>query len=134
VVFAFSPSPSLSVALGTYAGSLLLVTTTAYASSRVMFRQKPEFLTILSSSALSFVPVAGLSSLLFFLQKESALGVLVANRTALTVLLALTQTWSALLLSSGMSVASGLRIEKTLIVGLALLYVSMSVLFMFGAV
>jgi len=133
VIFTFSSSPSLLITGGSYVGSLLLVTCVSYGSSWVLFKQKPEFLTLLSSSALSFLPVAGLSTLLFYLQEIGALGAL-AERTPLTIVLVVIQGWSALLLSSGISVASGLRIEKTLIIGLVLLYISMSVLFVIGVV
>jgi hypothetical protein len=133
IIFAFSSSPNLFVTGGSYLGSLLFVTCVSYIASWLLFNQKPEFLTLLSSSTLSFLPVAGLSVVLSYMQGTGTLGVL-ADRTPLTILLAVVQGWSALLLSSGASVASGLRIEKTLIIGLALLYISMSVLFVLGAV
>jgi hypothetical protein len=77
--------------------------------------------------------MAGLSLLPKYLVNQHALGIL-ADRTVLTAFVALFQALSVVVLSSGTSVASGLRIEKTLIVGLILLYISMSVLFIQGRI
>ncbi len=133
IVFAFGPSPALSVTTGSYVASLFGVVAISYGSSSLLFKQRPEILTLLSSSSLSFLPMVGLSLLLSYLVNQNALGVL-ADRTALTAFVALFQVWSVIILSSGTSIASGLRIEKTLIVGLILLYISMSVLFIQGRI
>jgi hypothetical protein len=133
ILFAFGPSPNLIVTAAGYVASLLLVSAISYASSSLLFKQKPELLTLVSSSSLSFLPMAGLSLLLKYLVNQHALGIL-ADRTVLTAFVALFQALSVVVLSSGTSVASGLRIEKTLIVGLILLYISMSVLFIQGRI
>jgi hypothetical protein len=133
LLFAFGPAQSLLITLGSYLVSLFLVTGISYGAASLLFKQKPEILTLLSASSLSFLPMACLALLLNLLVKQNNLGIL-ADRTALTALIAVFQGWSVLVLSSGTAVASGLRIEKTLIVGLILLYISMSVLFIQGRI
>ena len=133
ILFAFGPSPDQLFTAASYVASLFLVSAISYGSSSLLFKQKPELLTLVSASSLSFLPVAGLSLLLIYLVNQHALGIL-ADRTILTAFVALFQGLSVVVLSSGTSVASGLRIEKTLIVGLILLYASMSVLFIQGRI
>jgi hypothetical protein len=55
-----------------------------------------------------------------------------ADTTLVTVMLAFFQAWGAGVMGAGMSVASGLRVEKTLVVSLFILYATLLLILLQG--
>lgn len=133
VMFSFSPASSLLLPALTYLGSLLLVVGLSFVSIRVFFKERSDPLVLLAAVSLSFFPVTAFGLTLHSLEASGALGIL-GNRTMLTLVFAIFQAWGAGIMGAGMSVASGLRIEKTLVVSLVLLYATMVVVFVQGGV
>lgn len=131
LLFSFSPSGSPLLSVLTYVGSLSAVAGVAYVSLAVAFKERGEVVTLLSSTALSFVPLCVFGALLHFLPGASAPGSqfsVLADSAVVTVVFALFQAWGAGVVGAGMSVASGLRVEKTLVVSLVVLYATMLVI------
>jgi DNA-binding transcriptional ArsR family regulator len=133
VLYSFSPSSGLFVSAITYLGSVAIVGALAYLSIRFAFKQKSDLAILIPSVALSFLPLAIFGLLLHYLYGAGALGTL-GDRSVLTIAFAFFQAWGAGILGAGMSVSSGLRIEKTLVVSLILLYATMEVVFVQGGV
>ena len=79
------------------------------------------------------MPLAVFGLLLHSLYGAGTLGTL-GDRSVLTVAFAFFQAWGAGIVGAGMSVASGVRIEKTLVVSLVLLYATMVIVFVQGGV
>jgi len=87
---------------------------------------------------LSFIPLclfgAGLHFLYAYAPPASA-GLplsMFASSTVVTVMFAFFQAWAAGVVGAGMSVASGLRVEKTLVVSLVVLYATMLIILVQG--
>jgi hypothetical protein len=95
------------------------------------YGRRPDGLVLLSSTSLAFVPLAAFSLLLHGLATTGTIGIL-ADRNVLTLVFSVFQAWSACIASAGMSVASGLRVEKALPVSLVLLYVTIMIMFVQG--
>jgi hypothetical protein len=138
VLFSFSPSGSVLLSLATYAASLLGLTAAAYFALAVAFKERGDVLTLLASASLSFIPLclfgAGLHLLYVYASPASAAFPLsiFASSTAVTVMFAFFQAWGAGVVGAGMSVASGLRVEKTLVVSLVVLYATMLIILLQG--
>lgn len=129
--FSLSNASGLLPEAGTYFASLAAITAVGWVSVRVFFHERSEPFALLSSSAFSFVPVVAFGLILHYLVGAGLEGIL-ADRTALTLVFAFFQAWGAGIMGAGMSVASGLRIEKTLMVSLILLYATMLIVFLNG--
>jgi DNA-binding transcriptional ArsR family regulator len=138
VLFSFSPSGSVIVSVATYVASLVGLTAAAYLAMAVVFKVRAEAVTLFASTALSFIPIclfgAGLRFLYAGASSASAAFPLsiFASSTAVTVMLAFFQAWGAGVVGAGMSVASGLRVEKTLVVSLVVLYATMLIILLQG--
>lgn len=130
VLFSFSQSDGLVQSLGTFLASLLGISAFGYALLRVT-GEKASPMILLASSSLSFLPLADFSLVVRSLNALGLAGVF-ADRTVLTVVFAFFQAWAAGIVGAGMSVASGVRIEKTLLLSLVLLYITMTVVFVQG--
>jgi hypothetical protein len=133
VLYSFSPSSGLLVSAATYLGSVAVVATLAFTSIRFVFKQRSDAAVLIPSVALSFLPIAVFGLLLNYLYGAGTLGTL-GDRSVLTLAFAFFQAWGAGIVGAGMSVASGLRIEKTLVVSLVLLYATMVIVFVQGGV
>jgi DNA-binding MarR family transcriptional regulator len=133
VLYSFSPADGVVFSAATYLGSVALVVVLAAVSLRAFFRQKSDLTILFPSVILSFLPVVLFGLLLSFLTGPESLSSL-GDRSLLTVAVAFFQAWGAGILGAGMSVASGLRIEKTLMVSLVLLYATTVVVFVQGGV
>ena len=138
VLFSFSPTSSVLLSVFTFAGSLVALTAVAYVSLGAAFKERGDVVTLLTSAALSFIPLclfgAGLHFLYADLAPASAAFPLsiFASGTAVTVMFAFFQAWGAGVVGAGMSVASGLRVEKTLVVSLVVLYATMLIILVQG--
>ncbi len=133
VLYSFSPSSGLLVSATTYLGSIGIVAALAFFSLRFVYKQKSDLAILIPSVALSFLPLAVFGLLLHSLYGAGTLGTL-GDRSVLTVAFAFFQAWGAGIVGAGMSVASGVRIEKTLVVSLVLLYATMVIVFVQGGV
>jgi DNA-binding transcriptional ArsR family regulator len=136
VLFSFSPSGSALLSVGTFAASLAALAAVAYLAMAVAFKERGDVVTLLASTALSFVPLclfgAGLR-LLYAAGSPSSFPLSIfASSTAVTVVFAFFQAWGAGIVGAGMSVASGLRVEKTLVVSLVVLYATMLIILLQG--
>jgi DNA-binding transcriptional ArsR family regulator len=138
VLFSFSPSASTPLSVGTYAASLVGLTAAAYFAMAVAFKERGDVVTLLTSTALSFIPLCLFGTALHFLIADYSLTTaafplsIFASSTAVTVMLAFFQAWGAGVVGAGMSVASGLRVEKTLVVSLVVLYATMLIILLQG--
>jgi DNA-binding HxlR family transcriptional regulator len=136
VLFSFSPSGGSVFTLATYVASLAGLVLAAYAGLAVAFKQRGDPTVLATSTALSFIPVCVFGAVMSSVAAEappagSALSVL-TNGEAVTVLFAFFQAWGAGIMGAGMSVASGLRLEKTLVLSLVVLYATMLVVLLQG--
>ncbi len=116
-------------AAGGFLGSLAVLLVVSYASSRLIFRSPADPLALAAASAFSFLPVVAFSAVTLVPQVSAFLS---STRVLYTAFLVIFQTWSATLLGAGISVATGARIEKTLLVSLMVLYATMVLLFVQG--
>jgi DNA-binding transcriptional ArsR family regulator len=138
VLFSFTPSSSVLLSVATYAVSLAALAATSYVALAVVFKERGDVITLLTATALSFVPLtlfgAGLHLLYAGGTPTSAAFPLsiFADSTVVTVTLAFFQAWGAGVVGAGMSVASGLRVEKTLVVSLVILYATMLIILLQG--
>jgi DNA-binding transcriptional ArsR family regulator len=133
VMYSFSPSSGAIVSALAYLGSVATVAALAFLAIRLVFKQKSDGAVLIPSVALSFLPIAIFGLLLRYLYGAGTLGTL-GDRSVLTLAFAFFQAWGAGIVGAGMSVASGLRIEKTLVVSLILLYTTMVIVFVQGGV
>jgi hypothetical protein len=131
ILYSFTPVHNMLLSTGSFLLSLVIVTILAYLTTYFAFKAKPDPFVLLSSASFSFLPVLSFAYVLHVLSSSQALGPL-ANGSLLTVVLVLFQAWSLAILGAGMSVSSGLRIERALLVGLILLYATMVLLFLLG--
>jgi DNA-binding transcriptional ArsR family regulator len=131
ILYSFSPLNNPALSIGSFLVSVLIVAVLAYLITFLAFKVTPDPLVLASGSAVSFLPIISLAVGLRALQNGRLLGPL-ANGTVLTGILVVFQAWSLVILGASMSVASGLRMEKVLIVGLVVLYASIILLFLVG--
>jgi hypothetical protein len=131
VLFSFFGRANIFIVLGSYALSFFAVTVVSYFGSLLLSKQKPDVFVLLSASSLAFLPVIVFAAILHFI---SSLGLFTTSQRAieLTLLLAVLQAWCVTILGSGMSVASGLRIERTLVIGTFLMYISLVLILVQG--
>jgi DNA-binding transcriptional ArsR family regulator len=133
VLFSFSPSSGVILSVATYAGSLAALTASAYVALAAAFKERADVPTLLASTALSFVPLCLFGAALHLLSADQGFSSSIfADSAAVTVMFAFFQAWGAGVVGAGMSVASGLRVEKTLVVSLVLLYATMLVILLQG--
>ena len=133
VLFSFSPSSGALLSVATYAGSLAALAAVAYAALALAFKERADVVTLLAATALSFIPLCLFGAALHLLSAEPWFSSSVfADSAAVTVMFAFFQAWGAGVVGAGMSVASGLRIEKTLVVSLVVLYATMLIILLQG--
>jgi len=138
VLFSFSPSASALLSVSTFVLSLASLSAVAYVSLAVAFKERGDIITLLTSTALSFIPICLYAVGLHFLLVEAPPGStgfplsIFEGSVAVTVTFAFFQAWGAGVVGAGMSVASGLRIEKTLVVSLVVLYATMLIVLLQG--
>ncbi len=138
ILFSFSPSSSVLLSVATFAVSLAALTAAAYVALAVAFKEHGDVLTLLTSTALSFIPLCLFGAALHFLYAgapPASAGFplsIFADSAAVTVMFAFFQAWGAGVVGAGMSVASGLRVEKTLVVSLVVLYATMLIVLLQG--
>ncbi len=112
-----------------YALSLITIFAISYAGTLILFHVRANPASLATSSAISLLPMFFLATLLV---PASPLSKLLADRNALTVFVVFFQIWSATILGAGVSVSSGVRVEKSILVSLVVLYVTMILVFFQG--
>lgn len=137
ILFSFSPAGSPLVSVGTFLGSLAVLAAVAYFSLQIAFKERGDPVTLLTSAALSFVPICAFGAFLSLAYGGASQGSathlsLFSDSAVVTVAFAFFQAWGAGIVGAGMSVASGLRVEKTLIVSLVVLYATMLIFLVQG--
>jgi len=126
------------LSVSTFSVSLAALAATAYAALAVVFKERGDVVTLLTSTALSFLPLCLFGAALHVLYANAASAPagfplsIFADTTVVTVLLAFFQAWGAGVMGAGMSVASGLRVEKTLVVSLFILYATLLLILLQG--
>lgn len=131
VLYFLHRDPGILNTVGGFALSLSAITAIGYASARLAFGSAVEVLPLAAAAAFSFLPVV-LFSTIELLPSASAL--FAASSVVYTLALVFFQSWSAAILGAGLSVASGVRIERTLLVSLLLLYATMVTMLVQGKV
>ncbi len=105
----------------------------AYVALAVAFKERADVPTLLASTALSFLPLCLFGAALHLLSEGPGFSSSIfADSAAVTVMFAFFQAWGAGVVGAGMSVASGLRVEKTLVVSLVVLYATMLIILLQG--
>src|SRR5205814_2104710 len=138
VLFSFSPTSNMLLSVSTFSASLAALAATAYAALAVVFKERGDVVTLLTSTVLSFLPLCLFGAALHVLYANAASAPsgfplsIFADTTVVTVLLAFFQAWGAGVMGAGMSVASGLRVEKTLVVSLFILYATLLLILLQG--
>jgi hypothetical protein len=138
VLFSFSPSSNVLFSVSTFVASVAVLSAAAYVALAVAFKEHGDVSTLLTSTALSFIPLLLFGALLHFLSADAPLASagfplsLFGDSAAVTVMFAFFQAWGAGVVGAGMSVASGLRVEKTLLVSLVVLYATMLIVLLQG--
>jgi hypothetical protein len=122
--------PGLISTVGGFVASLAALIIIGYASAKLVFKSEVDFASLAAGASISFLPVFALS-MLTLLPQISIL--FVTSSIAYTLLLVFFQTWSSTLLAAGLSVASGVRIERTLIVSILILYATMIFMLLQGS-
>jgi DNA-binding transcriptional ArsR family regulator len=114
-----------------YASSLIAIFVISYAGTLIFFRVRANPALLAVSTVVSLLPVIFLATLL---TSVSPLSALLADRNALTIFVVFFQAWSTTILSAGISVSSGVRVEKSILVSLVVLYATMILVFLQGQV
>jgi hypothetical protein len=128
-LFYLGPTRDILQIAESYALSLIAIFAISYAGTLILFRVRPNPASLAVSSAISFLPVIFLATLLI---SVSPLSALLADRNALTLFVVFFQAWSTTILGAGISVSSGVRVEKTILVSLVVLYATMILVFVQG--
>lgn len=116
------PDPGVLPTVGGFAASLLAAVAIGYASTRFLFRSIVDIFPLAAAASISFLPAVAGSAITTV---PGVAPLFAASSLAFTLFLVFCQAWSVGILAAGMSVASGVRIERTLLVSLGLLYATM---------
>jgi len=125
-----APASSGIISVGSYLLSLGALILMSYLATVTIFHDRPNLLPLAASSSLSFLPVVIFSLALSAISSTASLS---ANRDILTVALVIFQAWSATILAAGISVSSSVRIEKSIMASLFVLYTTMILVFLLGS-
>jgi hypothetical protein len=129
-LLAFLPSHDLLLSVTSLGMSLLAMTGVVYVETRLA-GSRADPTVLLGSVALSLFPLAAFSLSLGGLVTTGSLGML-ADKNVLTFAFAIFQGWGACIVAAGVSVATGMRVEKALLLSLILPYVTILVVFAQG--
>lgn len=127
-LFYLAPASSDWLSVGGYLVSLAALLGTGSASSLILYRTAPSLPSLIPGSVLAFVPIVAFGVLVRLVPSLGTTGYL------FTPLLVLSQAWSATFLASAISVASAVRIERTMLVSLAVLYATVVIMLAQGGV
>ncbi len=131
VLYFLHTDPGIPTTLGGFALSLGAITLVGYASSKFVFKSSVGLLPLAATASFSFLPVVALSAITLLPAASAALA---ASSAGYTLALVFFQSWSAAIMGAGLSVATGTRIERTLLVSLVLVYATMVAMLVQGRV
>jgi Bacterial regulatory protein, arsR family len=123
------PDPGLFATLGALSASLSALLVIGFVAAKFVFRAKVQLAPLAAGSAMSYLPVFAFYAFSHFPPVASVLAV---SSIAYTLILVIVQAWSAAFLGAAISVASGVRIEMSLLVGMAVLYATMFLMLVQG--
>lgn len=123
------PDPGLANVIIGFAWSLGALLATCYVAARAVFKSAVDVLPLAAATAISFIPAFVFSGVSLIPVVSTLLS---SSTTVFTLFEVVFQTWSATILGAGLSVASGVRIEKTLLVSLAVVYATMFLMLVRG--
>lgn len=129
VFYYVRPDPGLLPTIGGFAASLAVILVLCYGSARFAFKATVEVIPLAAASGLSFIPVLVFSATTLLHPVESFFA---SYSAGFTLALVFAQGWSSAVLGAGLSVVSGIRIEKTLLVSLVVLYATMAAMLILG--
>ena len=129
VLYYLRADPGLLLTIGGFIASAIGVYLLAYVSGRLFLKSNVDPFVLAASSVISFLPVFGVSVLTLV---PSISAFLLTSNALYTILLVGAQAWSSTILGAGLSVATGVRIERTLLVSLVLLYITMMAMLLQG--
>lgn len=121
--------PGLVPTFGDYFVSLGGLVAICLVADMVFYKTNLNVISLAAVSAFSFVPIFAASLLTLVPPIESFLA---SSSTLYTMFLVFFQAWCSTLLGAGLSAVSGIRIERTLLVGLFALYVTMFLMLVQG--
>jgi DNA-binding transcriptional ArsR family regulator len=124
------PDPGVLPTAGGLSASLASLIVVGYGSARSFLGSTVELLPLAAASCLSFLPVLAASVLT---QIPATSTLLSSSSLAFTLILVFFQTWSSAVFGAGLSVSTGVRMEKTMLVSLAILYSTMVAMLLLGA-
>ncbi len=124
------PDPNFVYTIGGLTASLAAIIALGYLCARLVFRSSADLASLAASTSLSFLPVFAASA---FTLIPAVSAYLAASSMAYTVFLVFFQTWSAGIFGAGLSAASGVRVERTLLVSLVVLYATVVAMLLQGA-
>lgn len=128
-LFYLRQDPGFFQTVGGFGVSLLALVVLSYISVRFVFKSEADPVSLTATTSVSFLPVYAFSVLSLVPAVSSFL---TNSSLAFTLLLVSFQTWSSVLLGAGMSVSSGVRVERTLLASLGILYVTMVLMLLQG--
>ncbi|MDA4119247.1 MAG: winged helix-turn-helix domain-containing protein [Thaumarchaeota archaeon] len=124
------PGPGIISTVGGFTASLAALIILGYASTKLAFKSEVDLASLAAGASISFLPVFAVSFLTIIPQTSALLA---SSSIAYTLLLVFFQTWSSTLFGAGLSVASGVRIERTLVVSILILYATMIFMLLQGS-
>jgi hypothetical protein len=110
--------------------SLAALMILGYASTKLAFKSEVDLVSLAAGASISFLPVFAGSALIMVPQTAS---LLTSSSVVYTLLLVFFQTWSSTLFGAALSVATGVRIERTLVVSILILYATMIFMLLQGS-
>ena len=121
--------PGFVQTFGDYFVSLGALVAICLVADMAIYKTDLDVVSLAAVSAFSFVPIFAASLLTLVPPIEVFLA---SSSTMYTLFLVFFQVWCSTLLGAGLSAVSGIRIEKTLLVGLFALYVTMFLMLVQG--
>jgi hypothetical protein len=129
-LYFLGPGLGIIPTAGGFTVSLVAFITLGYASTKFAFKSEVDIASLAAGASISFLPVFA-ASVLTMIPQTAAL--LASSSIVYTLLLVFFQTWSSTLFGAGLSVASGVRIERTLVVSILILYATMIFMLLKGS-
>jgi hypothetical protein len=122
--------PGLISTLGGLTASLVVLMVLGSVLTKLAFKSEVDHTSLAAGASISFLPVFAVSILTLIPQTTPFVA---SSSIVYTLLLVFFQTWSSTILAAGLSVASGVRIERTLVVSILILYATMIFMLLQGS-
>ncbi len=125
LLFYLNPSPNIGQAwfLLMFPLGWLVTFTLTDGLSSLIYHRKGGDLSLVNETVFSMLPLLTIPGLLFLVQPFSTL---LKSTTTLIILQVLVQVWVICLLSSAISISKGLRMERTALISLGVMYLNIT--------